>query len=1080
MKQIATGVLSLLALAAFALPEPFSVEKNGVVKVDGVPLQLIRWGNQWKSFMQRTKGTVSGEPVWKDGNVALRGRFGGMEFLQTVSAAADRVEYRARLASEQEVLFKDFGAEIELEAEALRQAPLVVDGVEYGFRDLYDPKRNSITLEGRREVRIPLRGGILCVSGKFNLLIQDNRRFRYPTVSVRFRGTPNTGSLKAAELNLDLGYTAYRPARPVRLHAAANMGFRDERAEDRTGGWTDQGPENDLRMFPVKQKQFGGLPFEIADPARNRGRGCIALRGGGRSYFPDAASVETGGAGGAFLYLLHALAWVPARGTVIGTIQAEYENGETLSLPVRAGVDAGNFWAPFPLRNGRVAWRGKNPSSSVGLYLSAFPLNPSLPLRRLTFRSSGKAVWLIVGAALSDRRVAVQEYRTFTVDPEKYALLPSFGRPAPGSVLDLSHLLDAPAGKYGFVRNAAGQFEFEKRPGVPVRFYGTNLCFDAQFMTPEETGRLLDDLARTGYNLVRLHHFDGLLARRKGGRSTTLDPEKLAQLDVLAAGAIQRGLYLTLDLFTLRKLEKGEIPEFPGRALYPDEFKALAFLYDSVMENFEAFAGNLLNHVNPHTGRAWKLEPAIITIGLINEDTIFQVATRGWVGKLYRERFRQWKQQRAVRGNDDLLWRQFLSELYLRGYARMAGFIRSLGTRAMLTDSNFLSDPAVTLLRNSGDMVDNHVYWIHPKSLGKSWSFPALVRNESATRNFVGGVAELLPTRIYGRPFTVTEWNYVAPSPYTSEGAFLMGAYASLQQWGAVCRFAYSHNAARVRKAEEQNYFDMVVDPVRLLSERAGSLFFHRGDVKGARERFAVYLSERYLEDAGAEQQYPAAACRAGLIGQIGSVIGGGAAALPPETRGVFTLEKTGIDFPVPLLNRKAARRAAGIQPERNCVLRSTGELKLDCDAGNFLVVTPRSEGFVLCPGQTLAGKFATVANREAFGSVLVAAVDEKPLRESRRILILHLTEVKNSNMRFADPELTIVEFPGTLPLLVRRGEVELTLDLPPGPWRLYPVGFDGIRQGGALPLRQERGKSRVTLRTAGPHGVTGAYELIR
>ena len=92
MKQIATGVLSLLALAAFALPEPLSVEKNGVVKVDGVPLQLIRWGNQWKSFMQRTKGTVSGEPVWKDGNVALRGRFGGMEFLQTVSAAADRVE----------------------------------------------------------------------------------------------------------------------------------------------------------------------------------------------------------------------------------------------------------------------------------------------------------------------------------------------------------------------------------------------------------------------------------------------------------------------------------------------------------------------------------------------------------------------------------------------------------------------------------------------------------------------------------------------------------------------------------------------------------------------------------------------------------------------------------------------------------------------------------------------------------------------------------------------------------------------------------------------------------------------------
>ena len=41
-----------------------------------------------------------------------------------------------------------------------------------------------------------------------------------------------------------------------------------------------------------------------------------------------------------------------------------------------------------------------------------------------------------------------------------------------GSALDLSALVgDVPAGPYGFVRSAAdGSFEFEKRPGVRVRF----------------------------------------------------------------------------------------------------------------------------------------------------------------------------------------------------------------------------------------------------------------------------------------------------------------------------------------------------------------------------------------------------------------------------------------------------------------------------------------------------------------------------------------------------------------------------------------------------------------------------------
>ena len=57
-----------------------------------------------------------------------------------------------------------------------------------------------------------------------------------------------------------------------------------------------------------------------------------------------------------------------------------------------------------------------------------------------------------------------------------------------GSALDFSEVVPhhAPAGKYGRVVAVGDHFEFENRPGVPQRFYGVNICGDANTpSTPE-------------------------------------------------------------------------------------------------------------------------------------------------------------------------------------------------------------------------------------------------------------------------------------------------------------------------------------------------------------------------------------------------------------------------------------------------------------------------------------------------------------------------------------------------------------------------------------------------------------------
>ena len=182
-----------------------------------------------------------------------------------------------------------------------------------------------------------------------------------------------------------------------------------------------------------------------------------------------------------------------------------------------------------------------------------------------------------------------------------------------GSLLDFSDLLDAPAGKYGFLRAAGDHFEFEKRPGKPVRFWGVNNSGDANFMFHEESERLADDFASLGYNIIRFAGFDHLLAGTDAASSLDFQTENLDRIDYLIAALKKRGIHITFELYQSRIPYPDEIPGLPAALSWKNKknYKALLFLSEPVMRNLEQFAEKLLNHVNPYTGLAWKEEPAM-------------------------------------------------------------------------------------------------------------------------------------------------------------------------------------------------------------------------------------------------------------------------------------------------------------------------------------------------------------------------------------------------------------------------------------------------------------------------------------
>ncbi|UKI34016.1 MAG: hypothetical protein L6W00_11825 [Lentisphaeria bacterium] len=74
-------------------------------------------------------------------------------------------------------------------------------------------------------------------------------------------------------------------------------------------------------------------------------------------------------------------------------------------------------------------------------------------------------------------------------------------------------------------------------------------------------------------------------------------------------------------------------------------------------------------------------------------------------------------------------------------------------------------------IREELDFVDNHNYWDHPNFLpGKNWGFPRLHNQMSAICAGAWNPRTLMPSRIFGKPFTVTEYNFTFPNRYRAEG----------------------------------------------------------------------------------------------------------------------------------------------------------------------------------------------------------------------------------------------------------------------------------------------------------------------
>ncbi|MCR5753131.1 MAG: hypothetical protein K6G91_14355 [Kiritimatiellae bacterium] len=652
-----------------------------------------------------------------------------------------------------------------------------------------------------------------------------------------------------------------------------------------------------------------------------------------------------------------------------------------------------------------------------------------------------------------------------------------------GSALDFSQMgfTDAPAGKHGWIRNVGGHFEFENLPGRKQRFYGVNLCGDANFPDHALADALVKRLKRLGYNALRIHHHDaGTVAGSDDG--LTLSDANMDRLDYLVAAAIREGIYITTDLFVSRtRVVKWRHIGVDRKGLVDCQlYKALCAVYDPAFDNWAAYARNFLLHENKYTGRRYVDEPALSLISLINEGGFFMGWSRGVRDdERILASWRKWLEAKRARDpsfasglSADRLpsnfWEggvypaiaQWTGELEAKLAARMKAYVRSLGSKALLTNDN-CGPHFASLQRASAeyDYIDDHFYVDHPTFPGKPWSVPSVCPN----KNPILDGSRLAPStqafvRMLDKPFTITEWNFSGPGRYRGVGGILTGAMAAMQDWDGLWRFAYSHGRKGLGDADVRGpgYFDLATDPLSQAGERACLCLFLRGDLKPLTEGFAFWFTEESAAATNMTYHVAPPWRQVAWGARIGS-------CLSPESAGGLRLVRR--------------EEAAEFEAEmKSAAERGPKSLRLDHAKGTFVIDTPRTCGGFATEGPIDAG-FLKAEVSGAPATVWVSSLDGAAIPKSRRLLVTHVTDVQGDGAKYTDEAMTTTLRWGVRPLM-RNGEAKVAVKMDdPSRCVVYELATTGRRMG-TVESGERDGCLVFTASVAGASGARMLYEI--
>lgn len=615
---------------------------------------------------------------------------------------------------------------------------------------------------------------------------------------------------------------------------------------------------------------------------------------------------------------------------------------------------------------------------------------------------------------------------------------------SPSALLDLSSLNEKVAGEHGFIKLSPDGNDFVRGDGEPIRFWGG--CTYAQRLARRKNDQSILEhharfLAKRGVNIVRLH--GAIQPKQAGSKLTDVDEQELDEIYRLVAAMKKAGVYTVIDPYWAvhAKAQPGWGVADAGNG----NCTALLFFDPALQRGYKAWLKRIYADVNPYTGIPLAQDPAVAMIQTQNEDSMLFWTMQGvkgqallnlrtlygqWVLKKYGSFEKAMAAWQGYKADDDdfansrpgmfIVWEltqqgrntkgtapgrearladqaEFMGRVMYDFNAEIARYLREeLGCKHLILAGNWRTADQVVLddverwSYTANDVVGkNHYFTGVHNGLNTGWQIlPGQVyTSRSWTKEPLG--SPLSVRQVVGRPFVIPESLWVPPSRFESEAPLIAAAQSALTGLDTI--FWFSTGEEEWQKTAAKWPFAI---PMSLGQYPAAALAFRKGYVS---QGPAVVHEERSLQDIFSRKLPMIAEDGAWDPNRDKGEMAAGAPVKAAVDPLAFLVGRVEVKYGGDPAQSKVADLSKFIDADKKIVRSVTGEIATDLNHGLYLVNAPRLQAAAGFLGGAGAQKMkdVTIECANAYASVAVVPLDDKPIAGSGRLLVQVGTEAR-------------------------------------------------------------------------------------
>ena len=650
------------------------------------------------------------------------------------------------------------------------------------------------------------------------------------------------------------------------------------------------------------------------------------------------------------------------------------------------------------------------------------------------------------------------------------------------------------------VISATGKLVLQSAPTTPLRFFAAALGFGAAtggFPTKGNIDKYIQQLVLRGYNAARLDFVeDTLVAGQKA--NLTFDPIQLDRFHYLLASLKKAGIYYVLNILSAPDGAYAQ-DRWIGRRNIP----FAVYLQPEMQQHWRWLVDALFVPKNPYTSTSVLQDPALLAATLVNENslvsyadkiatnTAWQLDFQNWMRLKYGSVSRAHTAWKSAATSTDEAWAAFkTAPTAMSAGQRSADTLRyfndkelqlSNAMRAHLQSRGFKGIPlmfnhwltvSATDVRSTMPAVEMHNYHDHPSNWIESGS---KIEQSSVIKKTADYIRQLAVTRVANRPFLVTEHGIPFWSHRRYEAVGMFPAYAALQNWDLICQHSYAVTLQQTEgggRGKGLLPFMVGSDPIARAQEVLSTLIYRRADVAQSKNSVTLHMDrDQAYERYSILSEFPYEAGRISLLTGANIALVDATASKAPKTNEGNTYDVSPANATSVFLSKVTERlNTANIRTTPNTGLikamaadgaisrlqlealdkgtyrSDTGQLNLSPGEGVFTVVTPLTEVISLVDAKAAKADKLSIQHLSRGATIALSSLDRQELQASKRLLLIIASDAKNSNMRFADRDETILESIGSYPVLLAPVKLEFSFASRGKSFSVYALAASGKR----------------------------------